>query len=122
MRLKAIIRLLYVPAFMMMVGCSIESDREYIAKRLKLDDLPSTTKVEGCRDAEEDGGIVFRECLISAAPEDIQKMLSAYEFRTVNAPDGAVGYMASPGYMGVHGIRVFFNEATRKGTVEIYEP
>jgi len=30
--------------------------------------------------------------------------------------------MASPDHMGMQGVRVFYNETTRKGTVDFYAP
>lgn len=119
---KAIFKPLAASLLIALTGCSVESNQDYVAKRFKLAELPSTTKVEACSDRKEPDGIVFRECLITATPEDIQKLLSVYEFRQVNAPEGAVGYMASPGHMGMQGLRVFYNAATRKGTVDVYAP
>lgn len=119
---KSIITLLAASLAMTLAACSGESNDDYVAKRFKLAALPSTTKVEACSDREEAGGVVFRECLITATPEDIQKLLSVYEFRKVNAPEGAVGYTASPDHMGMQGVRVFYNETTRKGTVDFYAP
>lgn len=102
---------------------SSKGEREYVASRLNISTLPSTTSVEECRDQDNPDNLPVRECLLQTTEDDLQVLLSGHEFREVNAPAGSMGRQAIPGnHLGVQSINVFFNPSSGKGSVEFYEP